>query len=64
MLIDTNKVMTTDLAAYPEFIEEDGVHKKLSGFTKTDKGFIPVYTETEEISAGAALDILLGGDGE
>ena len=64
MLIDTKKVITPAILAFPKFIEEDGIRKKISGYLKTDDGIVPIYEETSEISEDEALSILLGGDGE
>lgn len=60
MQIDFKNILTPAVLAYPNFITEDGVNKKLSGFEKNDEGFVPIYELTNEVSEEEALSIMLG----
>lgn len=61
MLIDTTKVITPAIFAIPEFTEEDGIRKKISGYAMTENGIVPIYEPTEDISNEEAFEILMGG---
>ena len=54
------QLISPELLACPEYIDEDGQHKKLDHFLMTENGVVPVYEETDEISTEDALAIMLG----
>lgn len=61
MLLDTKNVITPAVLAIPEFIDDGGIRKKISGYVKTENGLDPVYEPTDEISQSDAFNIIFGG---
>ena len=61
-MLDIKAIITPALLTNPQFKTENGVHYKLDHFEQTERGFVPVYTETDEVSEAEALDFLFGGD--
>lgn len=56
-----SKLITSAIFLNPQYKTIDGVDYQLEGFSETEDGFEPIYTESEKISDEQALNILLGG---